>query len=75
VTGPEGRLAPAEINLRLTGPSAAFMVKLRLDETRGGDHVVCVQLPVAQPGAVDDHGGAVRLAPRPVLEQLVKRSP
>lgn len=40
VTGPGGRLAPTEINLRLTGPSAAFMAKLRLDETRGGDHLV-----------------------------------
>lgn len=35
-----GLLAPTEINLRLTGPAAAFMVKARLDETRGGDHVV-----------------------------------
>ncbi|WP_066943033.1 GNAT family N-acetyltransferase [Streptomyces lushanensis] len=34
------RLAPTEINLRLTGPSVAFMVKARLDETRGGDHLV-----------------------------------
>ncbi|MFF3402722.1 GNAT family N-acetyltransferase [Streptomyces sp. NPDC002659] len=40
VTGPDGRLAPTEINLRLTGPSAAFIVKLRLDELRGGDHLV-----------------------------------
>ncbi|WP_406275869.1 GNAT family N-acetyltransferase [Streptomyces sp. NBC_00191] len=40
VTGPGGRLAPTETNLRLTGPSAAFMVKLRLDELRGGDHLV-----------------------------------
>ncbi|MFF0449763.1 GNAT family N-acetyltransferase [Streptomyces sp. NPDC004609] len=40
VTGPGGRLAPTETNLRLTGPSAAFMVKLRLDEIRGGDHLV-----------------------------------
>ncbi|MEV7678433.1 GNAT family N-acetyltransferase [Streptomyces sp. NPDC088341] len=34
------RLAPTEINLRLTGPSVAFVVKARLDETRGGDHLV-----------------------------------
>lgn len=40
VTAPGGRLAPTEVNLRLTGPSAAFMVKARLDETRGGDHLV-----------------------------------
>ncbi|MGW6457884.1 GNAT family N-acetyltransferase [Streptomyces sp. NPDC055078] len=40
VTGPDGGLAPTETNLRLTGPAAAFMVKLRLDETRGGGHLV-----------------------------------
>ncbi|MEV6418396.1 GNAT family N-acetyltransferase [Streptomyces sp. NPDC051662] len=40
VTATDGRLAPTEINLRLTGPSVAFMVKARLDETRGGDHLV-----------------------------------
>ncbi|MCL7375605.1 GNAT family N-acetyltransferase [Streptomyces sp. 35G-GA-8] len=40
VTAADGRLAPTEINLRLTGPSVAFMVKARLDETRGGDHLV-----------------------------------
>ncbi|MGW5675939.1 GNAT family N-acetyltransferase [Streptomyces sp. NPDC003860] len=43
VTGDDGLLAPVETNLRLTGPSVAFMIKLRLDETRGGDHLVrCV---------------------------------
>ncbi|MFJ7204103.1 GNAT family N-acetyltransferase [Streptomyces sp. NPDC098789] len=36
----QGRLAPTETNLRLTGPSAAFVVKARLDELRGGDHLV-----------------------------------
>jgi GNAT superfamily N-acetyltransferase len=40
VTGSDGRPAPTEINLRMTGPSVAFMVKARLDETRGGDHLV-----------------------------------
>ncbi|MEV4971184.1 GNAT family N-acetyltransferase [Streptomyces scopuliridis] len=40
VAATDGRLAPTEINLRLTGPSVAFMVKARLDETRGGDHLV-----------------------------------
>ncbi|MFE4370317.1 GNAT family N-acetyltransferase [Streptomyces sp. NPDC056835] len=40
VTATDGRLAPTEINLRLTGPSVAFIVKARLDETRGGDHLV-----------------------------------
>jgi hypothetical protein len=40
VTGADGRLAPTEINVRLTGPSVAFMIKSRLDAIRGGDHVV-----------------------------------
>ncbi|MER5728177.1 GNAT family N-acetyltransferase [Streptomyces sp. NPDC002138] len=40
VAAGEGRIAPTETNLRLTGPSAAFVVKARLDELRGGDHLV-----------------------------------
>ncbi|MEU9719784.1 GNAT family N-acetyltransferase [Streptomyces sp. NPDC047976] len=40
VTDPAGRLAPTEANLRLTGPSAAFMVAARLDELRGAGHLV-----------------------------------
>ncbi|MFF2775424.1 GNAT family N-acetyltransferase [Streptomyces sp. NPDC058052] len=35
-----GRLAPTETNLRLTGPSAAFMVAARLDALRGAGHLV-----------------------------------
>ncbi|MEU8437712.1 GNAT family N-acetyltransferase [Streptomyces sp. NPDC029216] len=35
-----GRLAPTEANLRLTGPSAAFMVAARLDALRGAGHLV-----------------------------------
>ncbi|MFH7599662.1 GNAT family N-acetyltransferase [Streptomyces racemochromogenes] len=35
-----GRLAPTEANLRLTGPSAAFMVAARLDAVRGAGHLV-----------------------------------
>ncbi|MFJ3914080.1 GNAT family N-acetyltransferase [Streptomyces vinaceus] len=35
-----GRLAPTETNLRLTGPSIAFMVAARLDELRGAGHFV-----------------------------------
>lgn len=35
-----GRLAPTEVNLRLTGPSVAFMVAARLDELRGAGHFV-----------------------------------
>ncbi|MGW1766438.1 GNAT family N-acetyltransferase [Streptomyces sp. NPDC002073] len=42
VTDADGRLAPTETNLRLTGPSVAFMVQARLDELRGGRHLVRV---------------------------------
>ncbi|WP_223837530.1 GNAT family N-acetyltransferase [Streptomyces venezuelae] len=35
-----GLLAPTETNLRLTGPSIAFMAAARLDEVRGGRHLV-----------------------------------
>ncbi|MFC9292742.1 GNAT family N-acetyltransferase [Streptomyces sp. NPDC057011] len=35
-----GRLAPTEANLRLTGPSIAFMVAARLDALRGAGHLV-----------------------------------
>ncbi|MCY0929924.1 GNAT family N-acetyltransferase [Streptomyces sp. H27-H1] len=35
-----GRLAPTETNLRLTGPSVAFVVAARLDELRGAGHFV-----------------------------------
>ncbi|MGW6782453.1 GNAT family N-acetyltransferase [Streptomyces sp. NPDC054987] len=40
VVDAEGRLAPTEVNLRLTGPSIAFMVAARLDELRGAGHLV-----------------------------------
>ncbi|MGW6981271.1 GNAT family N-acetyltransferase [Streptomyces sp. NPDC054932] len=36
----EGRLAPTETNLRLTGPAIAFMVAARLDVLRGAGHLV-----------------------------------
>ncbi|MEU0811566.1 hypothetical protein [Streptomyces sp. NPDC005970] len=35
-----GRLAPVEINLRLTGPAVAFMIQARLARLRGGRPVV-----------------------------------
>ncbi|WP_205650416.1 GNAT family N-acetyltransferase [Actinoplanes solisilvae] len=35
-----GRLAPTEINLRLTGPAVAFHVQATLDRRWGGRHVV-----------------------------------
>ncbi|WP_328929279.1 GNAT family N-acetyltransferase [Streptomyces sp. NBC_00190] len=40
VTDGAGRLAPTETNLRLTGPSIAFMVAARLDALRGAGHLV-----------------------------------
>ncbi|MET9638561.1 GNAT family N-acetyltransferase [Streptomyces virginiae] len=40
VVDAEGRLAPTETNLRLTGPSIAFMVAARLDALRGAGHLV-----------------------------------
>ncbi|MFD8980914.1 GNAT family N-acetyltransferase [Streptomyces sp. NPDC059564] len=55
-----GRLAPTEANLRLTGPSVAFMVAARLDELRGAGHLVRI---------VDRVELGARL-PEPQLEQL-----
>ncbi|MFJ5550896.1 GNAT family N-acetyltransferase [Streptomyces sp. NPDC093225] len=48
VAGADGLLAPTETNLRLTGPSVAFMVKARLDALRGGEHLVRImdQVPL-----------------------------
>ncbi|WP_073908180.1 GNAT family N-acetyltransferase [Streptomyces sp. CB00455] len=40
VTDGAGRLAPTETNLRLTGPSVAFLVAARLDVLRGAGHLV-----------------------------------
>ncbi|WP_063831358.1 GNAT family N-acetyltransferase [Streptomyces sp. NRRL F-2664] len=40
VADAEGRLAPTETNLRLTGPAIAFMVAARLDALRGAGHLV-----------------------------------
>ncbi|MFD5464666.1 hypothetical protein ACFWIQ_17865 [Kitasatospora sp. NPDC127059] len=40
VTDRRRRLAPTEINLRLTGPAIAFMLRERLDQVRGPGHLV-----------------------------------
>ncbi|MFI6638028.1 GNAT family N-acetyltransferase [Streptomyces sp. NPDC050504] len=56
-----GGLAPTETNLRLTGPAVAFMAKARLDEVRGGEHVV---------RAVDRVVLGARLPERELLEHL-----
>jgi GNAT superfamily N-acetyltransferase len=40
VTDRSSRLAPTEINLRLTGPAVAFHLQATLDRLRGGHHVV-----------------------------------
>ncbi|WP_106977211.1 GNAT family N-acetyltransferase [Streptomyces sp. NRRL S-244] len=53
-----GRLAPTETNLRLTGPSIAFMVAARLDALRGAGHLVRIAdrvgLGARLPGAALD---------------------
>jgi GNAT superfamily N-acetyltransferase len=40
VAAPSGRLAPTEINLRLTGPAAAFHIQAAANRLHGGRHVV-----------------------------------
>ncbi|MFJ5711475.1 GNAT family N-acetyltransferase [Streptomyces sp. NPDC093105] len=55
-----GRLAPTETNLRLTGPSVAFMVAARLDALRGAGHLVRI---------VDRVGLGARL-PEPQFDDL-----
>jgi len=40
IAAQSGVLAPAETNLRLTGPAVAFMIKARLDRVRGPGHLV-----------------------------------
>ncbi|UQX04335.1 GNAT family N-acetyltransferase [Streptomyces sp. RerS4] len=55
----EGRFAPTETNLRLTGPSVAFMVAARLDELRGAGHLVRI---------VDRVELGARLAPPQAME-------
>ncbi|MFD9597715.1 hypothetical protein ACFWA9_33855 [Kitasatospora sp. NPDC059973] len=40
VTDRDRRLAPTEINLRLTGPAIAFVLRARLDLVRGPGHLV-----------------------------------
>ncbi|MEU4160778.1 GNAT family N-acetyltransferase [Actinoplanes sp. NPDC026670] len=40
VAATSGQLTPTEINLRLTGPAAAFHIQVALDRSLGGRHVV-----------------------------------
>lgn len=61
VVAADGSLAPTETNLRLTGPAVAFIAKARLDEVRGGDHVV---------RAVDRVALGARLPGRELLEHV-----
>lgn len=50
-----GRLAPTEINLRLTGPAAAFHIQAAVDRRHGGRHIVrtldCLPLGARLPAA------------------------
>jgi hypothetical protein len=67
VTDRERRLAPTEINLRLTGPAVAFALAARLDEVRGPGHLVRTLdgMPLGarlSPAALHDH--LERLRPR-----------
>ncbi|MEV8325611.1 hypothetical protein [Kitasatospora sp. NPDC056731] len=67
VTDRQRRLAPTEINLRLTGPAVAFMLRARLDQVRGPGHLVRTldAMPLGArlaPGALHDH--LDRLRPR-----------
>lgn len=60
VTDGSGRLAPVEINLRLTGPAVAFHLQAALDRRRGGRHLVRTldQVPLGArlpAGALRDH--------------------
>ncbi|XVS61826.1 GNAT family N-acetyltransferase [Actinosynnema sp. CA-299493] len=60
VTAGSGRLAPIEINLRLTGPAVAFHLQAALDRRRGGRHLVRTldRLPLGArlpSGALRDH--------------------
>ncbi|MFJ6385731.1 hypothetical protein ACIQI7_37720 [Kitasatospora sp. NPDC092039] len=67
VTDRERRLAPTEINLRLTGPAVALMLRARLDRVRGPGHLVRTldAMPLGArlgQGALHDH--LERLRPR-----------
>ncbi|MFI9363441.1 hypothetical protein ACIG5E_20650 [Kitasatospora sp. NPDC053057] len=67
VTDRQRRLAPTEINLRLTGPAIAFVLRERLDRVRGPGHLVRTldAMPLGArlaPEALHDH--LDRLRPR-----------
>ncbi|MFE6054430.1 hypothetical protein ACFQ6N_27060 [Kitasatospora sp. NPDC056446] len=67
VTDRQRRLAPTEINLRLTGPAVAFVLAARLDRVRGPGHLVRTLdgMPLGArlaPAALHDH--LERLRPR-----------
>ncbi|MFH8381575.1 hypothetical protein ACH4E7_11600 [Kitasatospora sp. NPDC018058] len=67
VTDRQRRLAPTEINLRLTGPAVAFVLAARLDAVRGPGHLVRTLdgMPLGArlaPAALHDH--LERLRPR-----------
>ncbi|MEU8779873.1 GNAT family N-acetyltransferase [Streptomyces sp. NPDC048606] len=59
VADPRGRFAPTETNLRLTGPSVAFVVAAGLDALRGAGHLVRI---------VDRVELGARLAPAQLME-------
>ncbi|MER7757636.1 hypothetical protein [Kitasatospora sp. NPDC097643] len=66
VTDRQRRLAPTEINLRLTGPAVAFMLRARLDQVRGPGHVV---------RTLDAMPLGARLAPEALYDHLERLRP
>ncbi|MGW3044641.1 hypothetical protein ACWC9T_32410 [Kitasatospora sp. NPDC001159] len=66
VTDRQRRLAPTEINLRLTGPAVAFMLRERLDRVRGPGHLV---------RTVDAMPLGARLAPEALHDHLDRQRP
>ncbi|MFE3876580.1 hypothetical protein ACFXPX_19580 [Kitasatospora sp. NPDC059146] len=66
VTDRQRRLAPTEINLRLTGPAVAFVLRERLDQVRGPGHLV---------RTLDALPLGARLAPEALHEHLDRLRP
>ncbi|MFF2145977.1 hypothetical protein [Kitasatospora sp. NPDC058190] len=66
VTDRQRRLAPTEINLRLTGPAIAFMLRERLDRVRGHGHLV---------RTLDAMPLGARLAPEALYDHLDRLRP
>ena len=80
VTDRSGRLAPTEINLRLTGPAVAFHIQAALDRRRGGRHLVRTldRLPLGArlpAGALREHLASVAQRCRAIGATLLATIP